>query len=47
MIYTIKAMLLGQVLCDVIQCVCPEIDHGSRPMKALEFLSLLYKVSCH
>lgn len=26
----------------VIPCVCPLIDHGSRPMKLLEFLTLLY-----
>jgi nucleoside phosphorylase len=32
-----------RVLCDVIPCVCPLIDHGSQPMKALEFLTLLYK----
>ena len=43
MIYTNKGMLLDKVLCDVIPCVCPLIDHGSRPMKALEFLTLLYK----
>jgi hypothetical protein len=44
MIYTnIKGMLLDKVLCDVIPCVCPLIDHGSRPMNALEFLALLYK----
>ena len=42
MIYTNKGMLLDKVLCDVIPCVCPLIDHGSRPMKALEFLTLLY-----
>jgi hypothetical protein len=41
MIYTNKGMLLDKVLCDVIPCVCPLIDHGSRPMKALEFLTLL------
>jgi hypothetical protein len=28
---------------DVIPCVCPLIDHGSRPMKSHEFLRLLYK----
>jgi hypothetical protein len=29
--------------CDVISCVsCHLINHGSRPMKALEFLPLLY-----
>jgi hypothetical protein len=27
---------------DVIPCVCPLIDHGSRPMKSHEFLRLLY-----
>ena len=27
---------------DVIPCVCPLIDHGSRPMKTLKFLTLLY-----
>jgi hypothetical protein len=27
---------------DVIPCVCPVIDHGSRPMKWHEFLRLLY-----
>jgi hypothetical protein len=42
MIYTNKGMLLDKVLCDVIPCVCPLTDHGSRPMKALEFLTLLY-----
>ena len=42
MIYTNKGMLLDKVLCDVIPCVCPLIDHGSRPMKALEFVTLLY-----
>jgi hypothetical protein len=36
----------NKVLCDVISCVCPLIDHGSWPMKALEFLTLLYKVCC-
>jgi hypothetical protein len=36
-------MLLDKVLCDVVPCICPLIDHGSRPMKALEFLTLLYK----
>ena len=40
MIYTNKGMLLDKVLCDVIPCVCPLIDHGS--LKALEFLKLLY-----
>jgi hypothetical protein len=46
MIYTNKGMLLAtlsDITCDVIPCVCPLIDHGSRPMKALEFLTLLYK----
>jgi hypothetical protein len=44
MIYTNKGMLYGYLSCDVISCVCPLIDnHGSRPMKALEFLTLLYK----
>jgi hypothetical protein len=28
---------------DVIPCVYPLIDHGSRPMKSHEFLRLLYK----
>ena len=42
MIYTNKGMLLDKVLCDVIPCVCPLIDHASRPMKTLEFLTLLY-----
>jgi hypothetical protein len=29
---------------DVIPCVCPLIDHGSRPMKSHEFLRLfIYK----
>ena len=32
-----------RVLCDVIPCVWPLLDHGSRPMKVLEFLTLLYK----
>jgi hypothetical protein len=41
MIYTNKGMLLDKDLCDVIPYVCPLIDHGSRPMKALEFLMLL------
>ena len=36
-------MLLNKILCDVIRCVCPLIDHDSRPMKALEFLTFLYK----
>jgi hypothetical protein len=44
MINTNKGMLLDKVLCDVIPCVCPLIDHGSWPMKALEFLTLLYKI---
>jgi hypothetical protein len=44
MIYTNKGMLLDKVLCDVIPCVCPPIDHGSRPMKALELLyQIIYK----
>jgi hypothetical protein len=43
MIYTNKGMLLDKVLCDVIPCVCPLIDHGSRPIKAFAFLTLLYK----
>ena len=43
MIYSDKGMLLDKILCDAIPCVCPLIDHGSRPMKALEFLILLYK----
>ena len=34
MIYTNKGMLLDKVLCDVI-------PYGSRPMKALEFLTVL------
>ena len=38
-------MLLDKVLCDVIPCVCPLMDHGSRPIKALEFLTLLYNRS--
>ena len=38
-------MLLDKVLCDVIPCVCSLIDHGSRPMKTLEFLTLLYNYS--
>ena len=38
-------MLLDKVLCDVIPCVSLLIDHGSRPMKALEFLTLLYSRS--
>ena len=45
MIYTNKGMLLATLsydTCDVIPCVCPVIDHGSRPMKALEFLTILY-----
>jgi hypothetical protein len=45
MIYTNKGMLLATLsydTCDVIPCVCPVIGHGSRPMKALEFLTLLY-----
>jgi hypothetical protein len=29
----------NKVLCDVIPCVCPLIDHGSRPKKAHEFLN--------
>jgi hypothetical protein len=29
---------------DVIPCVCPLIDHGSRPMKSHEFLRLLYNI---
>jgi hypothetical protein len=29
---------------DVIPCVCPLIDHGSRPMKSHEFLRLLYNM---
>jgi hypothetical protein len=41
MIYTNKGMLLDMVLCNLIPCVCPLIDHGSRPMKALEFFTLL------
>ena len=41
MIYANKGMLLDNVLCDVIPCVCPLIDHGSQPIKALEFLPLL------
>jgi hypothetical protein len=45
MIYTNKGMLLDKVLCDVIPCVSPLIDHGSRPIKALEFLTLLYNRS--
>jgi hypothetical protein len=42
MIYTDKGMLLDKVLCDVISCVCPLIDHGSRPMKALEFYIIMH-----
>jgi hypothetical protein len=34
-------MLLDKVLCDAIPCICPLIDHACRPMKALEFLTLL------
>jgi hypothetical protein len=29
---------------EVTPCVCPLIDHGSRPMKSHEFLRLLYKI---
>jgi hypothetical protein len=28
MIYTNKGMLLDKVLCDVIPCVCPLLDHA-------------------
>jgi hypothetical protein len=42
MIYTNKGMLLDKVLCDVILCVSLLMDHGSRPIKALKFLMLLY-----
>jgi hypothetical protein len=45
MIYTNKGMLLDKDLCDVIPCVCPLIDHDSRPMKTLEFLTLLNLLS--
>ena len=36
--------LHNNVLCDVIPCVCPLIDHVSRAMTALESLTLLYKL---
>jgi hypothetical protein len=31
---------LKRVFC-VIPCVCPQIDHGARPMKALEFSTFI------
>jgi hypothetical protein len=37
---------IGYVNCDVILCVCPLIDHGSQPMKALEFLTYLATIFC-
>jgi hypothetical protein len=37
---------IGYLNCDRIPGVCPLIDHDSRPMKALELLTLLHNPVC-